>query len=822
MPRLPVLVLLAVWAVLAWPAPAHAQVTSAQIEQTIRRAVDYIYSQQNEYGHWDSETPPGRQVAGVTSLATYALLTAGESYQSPKLERAIMFLKQISIEGTYATGLRNHVWGQLPQGFAPQLATDTRALVAGIGRNGSYTYMLGGDGDNSCTQYGVLGVWEGAKRNQVVPSRYWRSVEKHFIDTQNSDGGWSYSGGGGATPSTNTMTAAGLTCLYITREYLHRDAYIRPGRTDRHPLQARIDRALAHVAGAYAPNANMYYMYGVERVGLASGRKHFNGRDWYAEGAAHMVNTQTAEGQIGGGHGGPVVATSFALAFLVRGGHPVFINALAIPDYPWRNHPHAIANVTGWVSDQVERRMLWQVVEVDSPTEQWLDAPVLYLAGHEPLSFDDRTLDLPPSLEAEVRARLALIAPAEPEDPEPTRRRSSRRRTSTRRDRAAPVEAEPAEAQPTEPPLTLDDVLAVQLKRYIDLGGLLFTHADAGNAAFTRSVHALLERLYPHLEVRPIDPDDPIYRIVYKIEAESVPLEGLHNGIRYLAIHSRKDMSQYFQVNQPRNPDMWRVMANLYHYATDKGVLRARLDTHYEVRRTDIEAGSSIAVARARYDGNWDPEPAAWDCQANFMHNRCRTRVNVETVDLDQLHTAKAPFAHVTGTAAVEFTDAQVAAIQQFVNGGGVVLFDAAGGQAAFAESVQEMLRKRAFPGHPMRPIPVDHPAVRGVGVMSAFDCSTVDYQPYALLRMGKTNQPRLIGLDVKGEPRVVLSYEDMTTALLDQPVWGVFGYSGDSARRLTANLALWAAQPAVPTTQPAPASQPALTPASNAPPTTQ
>ena len=305
-----------------------------------------------------------------------------------------------------------------------------------------------------------------------------------------------------------------------------------------------------------------------------------------------------------------------------------------------------------------------------------------------------------------------------------------------------------------------------------------------------------------------------------------------HNGIRYLAIHSRKDMSQYFQVNQPRNPDMWRVMANLYHYATDKGVLRARLDMHYEVRRADIEAGSSIAVARARYDGNWDPEPAAWDCQANFMHNRCRTRVTVETVELDQLHTAKAPFAHVTGTAAAEFTDAQVAAIQQFVDGGGVILFDAAGGKAAFAESVQEMLRQRAFPGHRMRPIPVDHPVIRGVGVMSAFDCSTVDYQPYALLRMGKTSQPRLIGLEVKGEPRVVLSYEDMTTALLDQPVWGVFGYSGDSARRLTANLALWAAQPAVPTTQPvptsqpttqpAPASQPTPAPASNAPPIAQ
>ncbi|MAE59977.1 MAG: hypothetical protein CMJ49_01320 [Planctomycetaceae bacterium] len=756
-------------------APAQPPVTNAQIQQTIQRAIRYLYDQQNIYGDWEPDVPPHRQVAGVTALVTFALITAGESYQSPDLDEAVAYLKKKQIRGTYAVGIRNHIWAQLPDDFAPRLRADTKSLVDGQGPRGTYTYDLGSDGDNSCTQYGVLGAWEGAKRGAPVPNGYWNKVERHFLGTQEDDGGWGYTDHDRATAS---MTAAGLTCLYITRDFLHRRRYVKPGFIENQPLQHQIDRGLSFLSRHFQPNPDMYYMYGVERVALAGGHKYLNGRDWYAAAAAHMVHTQTQDGRIGDGLGGPVVHTAFALAFLVRGGHPIFINVLQLPDYPWRNRPHAVANLTRWVSNQVERRMLWQVVPIHTPPEDWLDAPILSVAGHQPLQFDPRTIAMPESLDTAVRARLTDITGA----PDP----------------------------PPDADLPLDDVLAAQIKRYIDLGGLLFTHADAGSVVFSQSVHALLKRMYPLYSLKRLAPDDPIYNIVHEIDAEHVPLFGLHNGVRYLVIHSPTDLSAEFQVDAVREASRWRAMANLYYYATENGQLRARLDQHYESRQPDIEAGSHIAVARARYAGNWDPEPAAWSRQAVFMHNRSRTSITVDTLALDrldQLNPAAVPFVHVTGTAAIDFTDAQVRAIRQYVNRGGVMLFDAAGGRAAFTESVAAMLQTRAFDGARLRPIDPGHPVLTGRGVIGGFDCTQVDYRRHALLRMGKTTQSRLLALQVQGEPRLWVSYEDLTAAWLDQPMSGVFGYSAASARRLAANLVLWSAQG-----RPGPPAQPPIT----------
>ena len=43
------------------------------------------------------------------------------------------------------------------------------------------------DWDNSTAQYGVLGMWEAAKRNLPVGGNFWAGFEKHAIATQNED-----------------------------------------------------------------------------------------------------------------------------------------------------------------------------------------------------------------------------------------------------------------------------------------------------------------------------------------------------------------------------------------------------------------------------------------------------------------------------------------------------------------------------------------------------------------------------------------------------------------------------------------------------------
>src|SRR5436309_1280103 len=108
-----------------------APASSAEIEQSLKRAKAYLYSIQAN-GHWDlpQRAPPAREDArgmmnqtdiqnssqwgGLSALVTYSLLAAGDSPQDPKLAAAIDFLKNADINGTYALGVRLQVWNAMP------------------------------------------------------------------------------------------------------------------------------------------------------------------------------------------------------------------------------------------------------------------------------------------------------------------------------------------------------------------------------------------------------------------------------------------------------------------------------------------------------------------------------------------------------------------------------------------------------------------------------------------------------------------------------------------------------------------------------------
>src|SRR5690606_8028793 len=62
--------------------------------------------------------------------------------------------------------------------------------------------------------------------------------------------------------------------------------------------QRSLERGLQWMQHRFTPADNpgqssrhfYYYLYGVERVGLASGYKYFGDRDWFRQGAAELLN----------------------------------------------------------------------------------------------------------------------------------------------------------------------------------------------------------------------------------------------------------------------------------------------------------------------------------------------------------------------------------------------------------------------------------------------------------------------------------------------------------------------------------------------------
>ncbi len=245
---------------------------------------------------------------------------------------------------------------------------------------------LNATGDLSNSQYGALGMWALADAGYEVPTSYCGTTDRLWRTLQLPSGEWGY----WFNPDhhddnpRDTMTLAGIATLFVTNEFLDTEVRLLP------KLNKNIDLGLKSLNATFQPSNELYYMYGVERVGLASGLKFFNQTNWYQEGALFLLQHQKDDGSWEY-QGSRIVGTSYALLFLARGRNAVVFNKLEY-DGPWNARPRDNANITGWMSKKFERPINWQSVNLKVDPDEWLDAPVLLITGSRDPNFADADL----------------------------------------------------------------------------------------------------------------------------------------------------------------------------------------------------------------------------------------------------------------------------------------------------------------------------------------------------------------------------------------------------------------------------------------------
>jgi len=185
------------------------------------------------------------------------------------------------------------------------------------------------DADLSATQFVLLALRAASQAGypiEKVSPKTWEAVAQYVKNSQKADGGFPYQIGGQPTGS---MTACGVGCLLICKEQMALSETRKP--------PAWIDGAIANGMGWLDKNFDaehnigetghhFYYLYGIERVGDLSGRREFNGKDWYLRGATLLVERQDADGKWQDGSSfrpHDVLGTCFALLFLKRATIPV-------------------------------------------------------------------------------------------------------------------------------------------------------------------------------------------------------------------------------------------------------------------------------------------------------------------------------------------------------------------------------------------------------------------------------------------------------------------------------------------------------------------
>lgn len=784
-------------------APLRAEeLTDAQVRAAIDIIKAELYRRCDERQFWEplkyDDRFELRQKGGWTALAVLALLTAGESYQLPRLRDAIEFLESTSMEGVYAVAMRAHVWAMLPDEFKPKLEKDAQWLLEGFStKHGGWYYEQRpppNQIDNSNAQYGALGLWEAAKRGAEIPRRAWQRLEERFVANQLSDGGWNYLG---SNPATGSMTAAGLTVLFITQDYLHAAEALDlekprpPGGEDR-AIAAGLQWMDRNFSAERNPGKDtyfFYYLYGVERVGLASGYKFFGGKDWYRTGAAAIIDrlcdvdaasaTLAIKPQIvkkTNNGTGPVDDLSFALMFLSRGRVPVAMNKLRDrdPASAWNNRPRDVANFTAWLREKTESSVNWQIVDLDSPPEQWLDAPLLYFASDQAPAWLDKTADLP--------ARFV-------------------RQAREHRRKQALGEIPLTEAAPGGP----DSPQILKLKRYLDLGGTMLAVNEGSARAFADSIERIGQVMYPQLEWRKLPADHWAYTMLFPLGGKRVSLQGLSNGVRDLIILSPGgDLPRSLQVRSSEE-GYAPLLGNIYLYASERNATRPRLANHaLDLSLAAPGAGSgasagsggnaAIEIVRAVHSGQWDAEPLALPVFIAAMARQRQLSIRLIDEPLVKIAARTPPPALVivSGIEKAEFTPAEREAISNYVNAGGVILFETPGGLGEFTAAAEEM--GTALFNQPIESLTGTR-ILTGKDLNAAANLTRVEYRPYAYELFGaRDTTPRLRGMTINGQPRVLFSREDISHGLLDQPVWGVSGYAPSSARDLLGNIVQHAA----------------------------
>jgi VWFA-related protein len=325
--------------------------TEQEIAAAIARGVAFLKDAQSREGYWN-EPAQGQHQLGMTALAGLALLENGIPHESREIVKsrelvatlarqsdqtydialAILFLARCQ-EGRHgesdaliqtlghrlAGGDHDGIWDyNVPRGDdeSPVVTGNANARRQARRRTGRNARFRRTDGDNSNTQFALLGLW-AAGRHGFDSDESLELIDGHFRSTQLRDGRWGYRVG---MAGSEAMSCAGLMGLAI--------AAARPALAERQTARARgialaadpkfqaALRAVGEDARQASLSSDIYYLWSLERVCVALGLRSLDGFDWYGRGASILLERQEDDGGWPGDRWGRLPSTCLALLFL--------------------------------------------------------------------------------------------------------------------------------------------------------------------------------------------------------------------------------------------------------------------------------------------------------------------------------------------------------------------------------------------------------------------------------------------------------------------------------------------------------------------------
>ena len=808
----------------ATPAARAEEPLVQKVRTAMNDGVVYLKKQQKNQGggdhNWEDPTLGLLQPGGSSNLAMLALLTAGVPVDDPAVRLGLPYIRGLKPQNTYVVGLQTMVLAEV--GDLQDLDRVQRnvnwlidaAVTRGgkLGQGGkldgwSYGSNSSNRADNSNTQYALLGLLAGRTAGAKIDKPVWEAIHEFYKTTQceptiGKNGkelaGWNYAGGDRRGKGTLTMTAAGLSGLYISALEINEklqgldEATGVAKNCGIYPEDDALAKGLRWLAEEFrfanAPHT-FYNVYGLERVGRLSGRRFLGDHDWYREGCELLTGVARENSGLAQKSGGewqikssiddfPIISTSFALLFLAKGRTPILLSKFAwdsAADRPgtgtgWNRKHHDARHLVEYASREVFKKLplAWQIFDAraaDLSTDEkfndelstLLQSPILYMNGHE----------------------APNLTPAQKK----------------------------------------------LLRRYVDEGGFILAEACCGSEDFAKGFRALMEDKDVFGQDSPLAPlaiNHPIWSSHSLVPARVFQREGIpedkkvqfiERGCKTVVVFIPQPLAGYWEedrfapkvgesVGETERPKLaYRLAGNIIAYATGSEPPKPRLDKPKIYDPKDDKAGAGarylIELAQVKHDGgDWQPaknalRALAVNAREKYLIDVSLAKADVRMTSAKELWTHK--FLYMHGKAKFTIDENEAEHMRAHLDVGGTLLADACCGSNTFDTAFRDFMKK-LYPDKKLEVIPEDdflYSEKLNGSAISRLRCRTekADGSPEATF---KDVKPMLEGIKIDGRWGVIYSRYDIGCALEKNKSSACKGYDPDSAMTLATAALLY------------------------------
>jgi hypothetical protein len=206
-----------------------------------------------------------------------------------------------------------------------------------------------------------------------------------------------------------------------------------------------------------------------------------------------------------------------------------------------------------------------------------------------------------------------------------------------------------------------------------------------------------------------------------------------------------------------------------------------------------------VRGARIKLDGSFDPEPMALPQLQAMLGSKHGVKLELSANVPSALSNEQIAF--LTLSTAGKLPDAEATALRKWIDAGGTLWIDAAGGDTDAAMQVDALLLRLGLTMDKLESLD-GKPVLTGKGLHGGYDNTSLAYRPYT-----EGERPPVRVAMLNNRPAVYVTRGDICSGLAGINDAQITGLSVTSARQLVANSIL--ALPALPSAK-APTSQPA------------